>query len=151
MMALHVLGAGAVLFVLGAASMPLMKAAAPLIGRVFRPVIRTAVNEGILIQREVQAVVQEARQGIENVTAEARAEFDRPQRGDAETSRRCQSTLVFVIGEIGYLRNQRQAAAGNCGNFRIGAYYDANAYHNFPIQLRQRSGAITTSISCSTR
>jgi hypothetical protein len=86
MMALHVLGAGAVLFVLGAASMPLMKAAAPLIGRVFRPVIRTAVKEGILIQREVQAAVQEARQGVENVTAEARAELDRQQRGDAETS-----------------------------------------------------------------
>ena len=85
-MALHVLGAGAALFVLGAASMPLVKAAAPLVGRALRPVIRTAVKEGLLIQRQVQAVVQEARQGVENLTAEARAELDRQERGDVEAS-----------------------------------------------------------------
>jgi hypothetical protein len=85
-MALHVLGAGAALFVLGAASMPLVKAAAPFVGRALRPVIRTAVKEGLLIQRQVQAVVQEARQGVENLTAEARAELDRREKGDAEPS-----------------------------------------------------------------
>jgi porin len=37
---------------------------------------------------------------------------------------------VFVIGEIGYLRNQGQAAAGNPGNFKIGGYYDSNAYQD---------------------
>jgi hypothetical protein len=50
-MALHLLGAGAALFVLGAASMPLVRAAAPFVGRALRPVIRTAVKEGLLIQR----------------------------------------------------------------------------------------------------
>jgi hypothetical protein len=85
-MALHVLGAGAALFVLGAASMPLVKAAAPFVGRALRPVIRTAVKEGLLIQRQVQAVVQEARQDVENLTAEARAELDRQEKGDVEPS-----------------------------------------------------------------
>jgi porin len=37
---------------------------------------------------------------------------------------------AFVIGEIGYHRNQGQAAAGNPGNFKIGGYYDTNAYQN---------------------
>jgi hypothetical protein len=85
-MALHVLGAGAALFVLGAASMPLVKAAAPFVGRALRPVIRTAVKEGLLIQRQVQAVVQEARQDVENLTAEARAELDRREKADVEPS-----------------------------------------------------------------
>jgi len=35
---------------------------------------------------------------------------------------------AFVIGGIGYHRNQGQAAAGNPGNFKIGGYYDTNAY-----------------------
>jgi hypothetical protein len=85
-MALHVLGAGAVLFALGAASMPLMKAAAPFIGRALRPIVRTAVKEGVLIQRQVQAVVQEAWQDVEHLTAEARAELDRQARGDETVS-----------------------------------------------------------------
>jgi hypothetical protein len=41
-MAPHVLGAGVVLFALGAASMPLMKAAAPFIVRALRPIVRQA-------------------------------------------------------------------------------------------------------------
>jgi hypothetical protein len=85
-MALHVLGAGAVLFALGAASTPLMKAAAPFIGRALRPIVRTAVKEGVLIQRQVQAVVQEAWQDVEHLTAEARAELDRQARGDETVS-----------------------------------------------------------------
>jgi hypothetical protein len=85
-MPLHVLGAGAVLFALGAASMPLMKAAAPFIGRALRPIARTAVKEGVLIQRQVQAVVQEAWQDVEHLTAEARAELDRQARGDETVS-----------------------------------------------------------------
>jgi ABC-type protease/lipase transport system fused ATPase/permease subunit len=85
-MALHVLGAGAVLFALGAASMPLMKAAAPFIGRALRPIVRMAVKEGVLIQRQVQAVVQEAWQDVEHLTAEAQAEPDRQARGDETAS-----------------------------------------------------------------
>jgi hypothetical protein len=89
-MALHVLGAGAVLFALGAASMPLMKAAAPFIGgRALRPILRTAVKEGVLIQRQVQAVVQEARQDVEHLTAEAQAEIERQERSDETASCTC--------------------------------------------------------------
>jgi hypothetical protein len=85
-MALHVLGAGVVLFALGVASMPLMKAAAPFIGRALRPIVRTAVKEGVLIQRQVQAVAQEARQDFEHLTAEAQAELDRQERGNETAS-----------------------------------------------------------------
>jgi len=85
-MALHVLGGGPVLYALGAASMPLMKAAVPFIGRALRPIVRTAVKEGVLIQRQVQAVVQEARQDVEHLTAEAQAELDRQARGDETAS-----------------------------------------------------------------
>jgi hypothetical protein len=76
-MALHLLGSGAVLFVLGAASVTIMKAAAPLIGRACRPLVRTAVREGMLIQRQVQAAAQEAWQDVQDITAQAQAELDR--------------------------------------------------------------------------
>jgi ABC-type protease/lipase transport system fused ATPase/permease subunit len=85
-MALHFLGAGAALFVLGAASAIVMKAAAPLIGRTLRPVVRTAVREGILIQRQVQAAAQEVRKDVQDITAEAQAELERPAKGDEKTS-----------------------------------------------------------------
>jgi porin len=35
---------------------------------------------------------------------------------------------VFVIGEIGYLHNQRRGATGLPGNYKLGGYYDSNAY-----------------------
>jgi ABC-type protease/lipase transport system fused ATPase/permease subunit len=85
-MALHILGAGAAIFVLGAASATVMKAAAPYIGRALRPVVRTAVREGMLIQRQVQAIAQEARQDIRDITAEARGELDRQAKGDEQNS-----------------------------------------------------------------
>jgi hypothetical protein len=66
--------------------MPLMKAAAPFIGRALRPIVRTAVKEGVLIQCQVQAVVQEAWQDVEHLTAEAQAEPDRQARGDETAS-----------------------------------------------------------------
>jgi hypothetical protein len=85
-MALHVLGAGVVVFALGVVSTPLVKAAAPLIGRALRPAIRTVVKEGILLQRQVQAVVQEVREGVDQVSTEARTELDSQERGGAEAS-----------------------------------------------------------------
>jgi ABC-type protease/lipase transport system fused ATPase/permease subunit len=85
-MALHFLGAGAALFVLGAASVTVMKAAAPLIGRTLRPVVRAAVREGMLIQRQVQEVAQEAWQDVQDITAEAQAELNPPAKGDEKTS-----------------------------------------------------------------
>jgi hypothetical protein len=84
--ALHVLGAGVALVALGAVSMPLLKAAVPFIGRALRPIVRTAVKEGVLIQRQVEAVVQEARRDVEHLAAEARAEIDRQERGDETAS-----------------------------------------------------------------
>lgn len=47
---------------------------------------------------------------------------------------------VFVIGEIGYLRNQGQTTARNPGNFKIGGYYDSNAYQDLsnPAQVEIR-------------
>jgi porin len=35
---------------------------------------------------------------------------------------------VFVIGEIGYLHNQRRGMTGLPGNYKLGGYYDSNAY-----------------------
>jgi ABC-type protease/lipase transport system fused ATPase/permease subunit len=84
-MALHVLGAGALLFALGAASVTVMKAAAPLIGRTLRPVVRTAVKEGVLIQRQVQAAAQEVWRDVQDITSEAQADLDRHQ-GDEKQS-----------------------------------------------------------------
>jgi ABC-type protease/lipase transport system fused ATPase/permease subunit len=84
-MALHVLGAGAVLFALGVASVTVMKAAAPLIGRTLRPVVRTAVKEGVLIQRQVQAAAQEVWRDVQDITAEAQADLDR-REGDEKQS-----------------------------------------------------------------
>jgi hypothetical protein len=88
-MALHILGAGVAIFVLGAASMSLLRATTPLLRRTLRPIVRTAVKEGVVIRRGVQAVVQEARQDIESLTAEARAEIDRQEqheKGDEKSS-----------------------------------------------------------------
>jgi hypothetical protein len=80
------LGAGVVLVALGAAAVPLVKVAAPHIGRALRPLVRAAFKEGVLIQRQVQAVVQEARQDVDHIVAEAREDLDRQQRGDGTAS-----------------------------------------------------------------
>jgi hypothetical protein len=78
-MALHLVGAGA-------ASVTVMKAAAPLIGRVLRPVVRTAVREGILLRRQIEAVTQEVRQDLQEITVEAQAELDRQEKGHGATA-----------------------------------------------------------------
>lgn len=76
------------MFIVGAASMTLMKAAAPLLGRALRPVVRTAVKEGVLIQRQVQAAAQEAWQDVESLTAEARAELNRQEQQEQGDEKR---------------------------------------------------------------
>jgi hypothetical protein len=63
-----------------------MKAEAPFNGRALRPIVRTAVKEGALIERQVQAVVQEAWQDVEHHTAELQAELERQERGDETAS-----------------------------------------------------------------
>ena len=69
-------------FFIGAASVAVLKAAAPVIGSVARPLLREAVKGGLLIGRQVQTVVQEAWQEVEDITAEAKAEMDQPQNGE---------------------------------------------------------------------
>lgn len=64
------------MFLLGAASVVVLKAIAPALGTVARPLLREAIKGGILLTRQVQAVVQEAWQEVEDLTAEAQAEVD---------------------------------------------------------------------------
>ena len=71
------------IFFLGAASVAVLKAAAPVIGNMVRPLLRETVKGGLLLQRQVQTIVQEAWQEVEDITAEARAEMDQSQHGAA--------------------------------------------------------------------
>ena len=75
-----------VIFFLGMLSVPIMRALLPVIGRALRPVLRAVIREGILIQRQVQTVVQEAWQDIEDMTAEAQAELDHREKGNGTVS-----------------------------------------------------------------
>jgi Protein of unknown function (DUF5132) len=70
------------MFFVGAASAAVLKAVAPVLGSVARPLLREAVKGGLLIGRQVQAAVQEAWQEVEDITAEAKAEMDQPQNGE---------------------------------------------------------------------
>jgi hypothetical protein len=74
------------MFFVGAATAAVLKAAAPAIGSVARPLLREAVKGGLLLGRQVQAVVQEAWQEVEDITAEAKAEMDQPQNGERPTN-----------------------------------------------------------------
>jgi hypothetical protein len=75
-----------VIFLLGMLAVPIFKAMLPLLGRALRPVLRSVIREGILLQRQVQAAAQEAWQDIEDITAEAQAELDRRERGNGTAS-----------------------------------------------------------------
>ena len=77
-----VLASPKAMFFVGAASAAVLKAAAPVLGSVARPLLREAVKGGLLIGRQVQTVVQEAWQEVEDITAEAQAEMDQPQNGE---------------------------------------------------------------------
>ena len=69
------------MFVVGAASAAVLKAVAPALGNVARPLLREVVKGGILVGRQVQTVVHEAWQEVEDITAEAKAEMDQPEHG----------------------------------------------------------------------
>jgi carbohydrate-selective porin OprB len=58
---------------------------------------------------------------------------------------------AFVIGEIGYLRDQGQTTAGILETSRSVGIVIPTPTRTFPSQLKQRSEAITGSIYCSTR
>jgi hypothetical protein len=64
------------MFLLGAASGVVLKAIAPAVGSMVRPLVRETIKGGILLTRQVQAVVQEAWQEVEDLTAEAQAAVD---------------------------------------------------------------------------
>ena len=70
------------MFVVGAAAAAILKAAAPVIGSVARPLLREAIKGSILLGRQVQTVVQEAWQEVEDITAEAQAEMAQPQQSE---------------------------------------------------------------------
>ena len=69
------------IFFLGAASVAVLKAAAPVLGNIARPLLRETVKGGLLLQRQVQTVAQEAWQEVEDITAEAKADLDQSQNG----------------------------------------------------------------------
>jgi Protein of unknown function (DUF5132) len=64
------------LFTLGAVSAASWNAISPVLGRVLRPALKEAIKGGIILQRQVQAIAQEAWQDVEDLTAEAKAEVD---------------------------------------------------------------------------
>jgi hypothetical protein len=71
--------------VLGARGKNLLHAAARPIGRVSRPVLRATIRESMLLSREVQRIAESAREDIEDLTAEARAEAAERESPDVGT------------------------------------------------------------------
>ncbi|HEY7321265.1 MAG TPA: DUF5132 domain-containing protein [Candidatus Binatia bacterium] len=65
-----------VLFALGAASAASWNVISPILGNVVRPVLKEAIKTGIILQKQVQTIAQEAWQDVEDLTAEAKAEVD---------------------------------------------------------------------------
>jgi hypothetical protein len=67
------------MFVWGAATAPVLQAAAPIVGNVVRPFAREAIKAGILLGRAVRTIVDDVREGLEDITAEAQAELEAEQ------------------------------------------------------------------------
>lgn len=67
------------MFVLGAAAAPVLKAAAPLVGTIVRPLALETIKAGILLGRAVRTLVDDVREGLEDITAEAQADLDAEQ------------------------------------------------------------------------
>ena len=64
------------IFVLGAASVPIINTLIPAIGTALRPVLKEVIKGGIVAGRGLQTVTQEAWQDVEDLTAEAQAELN---------------------------------------------------------------------------
>ncbi len=75
-MHLNLLKSKPMLFTLGAVSAASWNAISPVLGRVLRPALKEAIKSGIILQRQVQTIAQEAWQDVEDLTAEAKAEVD---------------------------------------------------------------------------
>jgi hypothetical protein len=76
MVFLKLLKSKPVLFTLGAVSAASWNAISPVLGSVLRPALKEAIKAGIILQKQVQAIAQEAWQDVEDLTAEAKAEID---------------------------------------------------------------------------
>jgi hypothetical protein len=72
------------LFALGAVSAASWNAISPVLGRVLRPALKEAIKSGIILQRQVQTIAQEAWQDVEDLTAEAKAEVDAKTKAEAK-------------------------------------------------------------------
>jgi Protein of unknown function (DUF5132) len=64
------------LFALGAASAASWNTISPILGNALRPVLKEVIKTGIIWQKQVQTIAQEAWQDVEDLTAEAKAEID---------------------------------------------------------------------------
>jgi hypothetical protein len=62
---------------LGAASAASWNVVGPILGNIVRPLLKEAIKGGLLLQKQVQSIAEEAWQDIEDLTAEAKAEMDR--------------------------------------------------------------------------
>ena len=62
------------MFFIGVATAGLVKNAAPAIGRALRPAIRETIRLGMVASREIGEMAESAREELEDITAEARAE-----------------------------------------------------------------------------
>jgi len=76
MVILKLLKSKPVLFGLGAASAASWNIIAPILGNVVRPVLKETIKAGIILQKQVQTIAQEAWQDVEDLTAEAKAEVE---------------------------------------------------------------------------
>jgi hypothetical protein len=63
-------------YALGAGTMALLRFWGPALVKATRPVAREAIKGGLLFGREAQRLAEEARAGIDDLTAEARAALE---------------------------------------------------------------------------
>jgi hypothetical protein len=77
MLCLKLLTSKTAMFALGAASVASWNVVGPVLGNVVRPLLKEAIKGGLLLQKQVQSVAEEAWQDVEDLTAEAKAEMDR--------------------------------------------------------------------------
>jgi hypothetical protein len=76
MLVVKLLKSRPVLFTLGAMSAASWGAVSPLLGKVLRPALKEVIKGGIILQKQVQTIAQEAWQDVEDLTAEAKAEVE---------------------------------------------------------------------------
>lgn len=75
MLILKLLKSKPVVFGLGAASAASWNIISPILGNVLRPALKEIIKGGIILQKQVQTIAQEAWQDVEDLTAEAQAEI----------------------------------------------------------------------------